>query len=378
MFLKALIVTGIIQGFFLIMILRIKKENSNSDKLLMLWLGVVAFQLLFYYDNLSPDPLAPNFIQWLGFSLPLLSAPALYLYIYALSFGNTFQWNKAMIHLLPYALFNLIIAGFCIAGSVHLSLSNGIPHFGDEVPGWAAYFLISLLAIIPGCYTVLGLLSLFKYQRLLPDNYSYTEKINLNWLKWIVLSQLVLFVILFTIVKYGAGFASINYQNLFAVVGSILSFYVFFIGYCGLRQTTIFTNIPAATNLLTAINTNYKNSGMNDEMAERAFQKLKLHMEGNKPYLDENLSLSSLAAQLNLTANQLSQVINQKSASNFFNFINGYRVQAVKQKLTDAEYSHYSLVAIGYDCGFRSKSSFNKIFKQIEGKTPSEYQKAYL
>ena len=113
---------------------------------------------------------------------------------------------------------------------------------------------------------------------------------------------------------------------------------------------------------------------MDEEMCEQLFQQLKHHMEENKPFLAEDLSLSMLAVQLALTTNQLSQVINQKSAVNFFTFVNGYRVEVVKERLNDPAYSHYSILAIGYDCGFRSKSSFNKIFKEMVGKTPSEYR----
>jgi AraC-like DNA-binding protein len=245
------------------------------------------------------------------------------------------------------------------------------------VPAAMATFLPMLLAIIPGYYAVLSLFVLLKYQKLLPDNYSYTEKINLNWLKWIIISFFVLFVSLFLVIKYGVNYGLLARHNLFAVVGCSLACYVFFIGYFGLRQTTLFTNIPVAVSLVKGddLQANYKNSGLNDAMADELFKKLKLHMNESKPFLSEDLSLATLAQQLNLSSNQLSQVINQKASCNFFNFINSYRVEAVKAKLKDPAYSHYSLIAIGYDCGFRSKASFNKIFKEMVGKTPSEYQK---
>ena len=99
-------------------------------------------------------------------------------------------------------------------------------------------------------------------------------------------------------------------------------------------------------------------------------------MDENKPFLQDDLSLGILAGQLGVTTNQLSQIINQKAGSNFFNFINGYRVQAVKDKLKDPAVAHYSILGIAYDCGFRSKSSFNKIFKATTGQTPQQYQKA--
>ena len=373
MLLRSLVLTGTIQGLFLILLLKTKKKSSHSDKLLMLWLGIMAVQLLFYYDNLSSHPLAPDYLQLLGFSLPLISSPALYLYIYSLSSDSTFQWRRVGIHLLPYMLFNGIV--FCF--SAHITISNGFPHFREGMPAAIAYFLTILLAIIPGYYTVLSLVVLLKYQKRLPDNYSYTEEINLNWLKWVVISLLLLFVTLFLIIKYGVKEGLLTYQNLFAVVGSILSCYIFFIGYFGLRQTNVFTDMPVATHLTSELTAkaNYKNSGLDDGMADRLFQKLKRHMEENKPFLDEDLSLATLARQIDTTPNQLSQVINQKSSSNFFTFINGYRVEAVKEKLSDPAYGHYSILAIGFECGFRSKSSFNKIFKDIAGKTPSQYQK---
>jgi AraC-like DNA-binding protein len=187
-----------------------------------------------------------------------------------------------------------------------------------------------------------------------------------------------MFIILFPLITYGINLGLVTYQNLFAVVGSILTFYIFFIGFFGLHQTTVFTNIPVETNLESIIDSkpSYKNSGLSNEMVDDFFEKLILHMKENKPYLDENLSLATLAQQMDLTTNQLSQIINQKTSSNFFNFINSFRVEAVKVRLKDPAFAHYSILAIGFDCGFQSKSSFNKIFKQMVGKTPLEFQKS--
>lgn len=376
MMLRSLILTGAIQGIFLILLLKTKRKNSTSDQLLMIWLGIISFQLLFYYDNLSSAPVATKYLQFLGFSLPLISSPLLFLYTYALAFGDQFKWKQIWAHLIPYFLFNLLLCCFCLQNPDSILISNGLPHFNKEIPGPMIGFLTSLMAAIPGFYTIYSLLILLKYQRLLPDNYAYTEKITLNWLKWIIISLLILFITLFLLIKYGVNYELLTYDNLFAVVGTILSFYIFFIGYFGLCQTTIFRDHPLTTDFVTEVipQTSYKNSGLDEEMCEQLFQQLKHHMEENKPFLAEDLSLSMLAVQLGLTANQLSQVINQKSAVNFFSFINGYRVEVVKERLNDPAYSHYSILAIGYDCGFRSKSSFNKIFKEMVGKTPSEYR----
>jgi AraC-like DNA-binding protein len=379
MIFKSLLLTGVIQGFFLILLLKSKRKNSISDYLLMTWFGIISFQLLFYYDNLLPTPFAPNFVQIFGFYLPLLSSPILYLYVYSFSVGNDFLWKKYWIHLLPYSIFCLICVCLNLVHSDNITFSNGLPNFGDNFPPhWFKNTLTIPLALIPAFYTILSLRVLLKYQKLIPENYSYTERINLNWLKWIVISLLVIFITLFPLITYGVNLGLVTQQNLFAVVGSILTFYLFFIGFFGLQQTTVFTNIPVEPNfeMTTHSKPNYKNSGLSDEMVDDYFQKLVIHTEENKPYLDENLSLTTLAQQLDLTSNQLSQIINQKTSSNFFNFINGYRVEAVKERLKNPAFAHYSILAIGYDCGFQSKSSFNKIFKQMVGKTPLEFQKS--
>jgi AraC-like DNA-binding protein len=378
MILKSLLVTGIIQGFFLILLLKSKRENAISDYLLMIWFGIVSCQLMFYYDNLSSVPFAPNFMQILGFYLPLISSPILYLYVYSFLVGNDFAWKKHWIHLLPFTIFSLICFYLNLTHSDSIIFKDGLPIFSNNFPNWLKNTLTIPLALIPAFYTVLSLRVLVKYQKLIPENYSYTEKINLNWLKWIVISLLILFVTLFPLITYGINLGIVSPQNLFAVVGSVLTFYIFFIGFFGLRQTTVFTNISVEINSEKATNPkpSYKNSGLTDEMIDDLFPKVVFYMEENKPYLDENLSLTTLAQQLNLTSNQLSQIINQKTSSNFFNFINGYRVEAVKERLKNPAFAHYSILAIGFYCGFQSKSSFNKIFKQMVGKTPLEFQKS--
>ena len=73
--------------------------------------------------------------------------------------------------------------------------------------------------------------------------------------------------------------------------------------------------------------------------------------------------------------NHTSQIINENLNKNFFDFVNDYRINEVKKCLSDSKFSHYTLLAIAYECGFNSKSSFNSLFKIKTGLTPSEYQK---
>ena len=374
MLLRSIIFTGAINGLFFILLLKNKPKNSDSDRILMVWMAIISLQLGFYYDNLSAHPIFPGYLQLLGFSLPLINSPVLYFYIRSLSLGAGFKWKNILIHLLPFLIFNCIAFFLYYNKQNYLYMKDGFPHFNNALSPGVIYSLTALLALVPGCYVVLSFLLLLRHQKRLPDNYSYTEKINLNWLKWIVVSLLILFIGLFLFIKYGVSYGLVGYPNLFAVVGAILTIYVFFIGFCGLHQDAVLNSDVSLQEDLNEdiIAVNYKNSGLSDEKADQIFMGLKLHMDKEKPFLKEDLSLAMLAGELGITANQLSQVINQKSGSNFFNFVNGYRVEAVKDKFKDPALAAYSILGIAYDSGFRSKSSFNKIFKETTGQTPLE------
>jgi len=231
------------------------------------------------------------------------------------------------------------------------------------------------MAIIPGGYAMMGLITLHRYQKSLPDNYSYTERINLNWLKLLVISILLLFIFLFGLIRFGTQQRLLRAENLFLYVGAVLSVYVFLIGYLGLRQNTLLLSATKDRPLTAHSNISYQKTGLDDAAVERIYLQLLSHMEAEQPYLEDDLSLTALAQQLGLNTNQLSQVINQKAESNFFTFVNRYRVAAVKIKLKDPAFAHLSILGIAYECGFRSKSAFNRIFKEQTGISPIQYQK---
>jgi AraC-like DNA-binding protein len=94
-----------------------------------------------------------------------------------------------------------------------------------------------------------------------------------------------------------------------------------------------------------------------------------------KPFLDSELTLSSLAKDLNMSRSQLSQLINDGIGENFYDFVNKYRVEEVKSLMTDPAMKNFNLLGIALEAGFKSKSTFNLIFKRFTGLTPTEYKK---
>ncbi|MBC8767312.1 helix-turn-helix domain-containing protein [Arenibacter sp. BSSL-BM3] len=107
-------------------------------------------------------------------------------------------------------------------------------------------------------------------------------------------------------------------------------------------------------------------------------KELNLLMETDKIYLDSELGLSQLAEKIEVSTNHLSMLLNDYIGKNFYDYINHYRVEEVKKRLKDPYYQKQTISSIGGDCGFNSKSAFNRIFKNLTGKTPSAYQNMSL
>jgi len=101
---------------------------------------------------------------------------------------------------------------------------------------------------------------------------------------------------------------------------------------------------------------------------------LKKAVQAGLYYQDPELSLSSLAEKLELGPHELSRIINTALKKSFNDFITEYRVADVVQKMQDPAYDHITLLGIAFESGFNSKTTFNRTFKQITGKSPVEYK----
>jgi len=112
------------------------------------------------------------------------------------------------------------------------------------------------------------------------------------------------------------------------------------------------------------------------DKTEEHFKRVVELVEREKLYRNPTLSMDILAKKSNLSNGYLSQIINQKEGKNFYDFINTYRVEEVKTHLKDADFDHYSILGIGLEAGFQSKSTFNAVFKKMTGMTPTQYKKA--
>lgn len=174
------------------------------------------------------------------------------------------------------------------------------------------------------------------------------------------------------------------------IVYWMLSIGVVYMGVLAVLQPVIFSKdiridsppaqsiIPASTNTLpsskpTQNGKKYRNSPLTSESMGEMRAQLEQHLNTHKSYLDPELSLKSLSEQIGIGPHALSQVINDAIGMNFFDCINGYRLEAVKRDLVQER--NRNILQIATDAGFNSKSSFYQFFRKREGMTPSQWRK---
>ncbi|MCD4795375.1 MAG: helix-turn-helix domain-containing protein [Bacteroidales bacterium] len=165
--------------------------------------------------------------------------------------------------------------------------------------------------------------------------------------------------------------------------------FVYLLGFFGYKQGNIFTyqktysknarkniddNISITNKKEHSNNNETKNIKNEEEAFIDVFYK---YMIEQKPYLDSTLSLFQLAKELNVSTHYLSDILNNNIHKNFYEFINYYRVAEVKKRIISNKNSKFTILAIALDSGFNSKATFNRIFKNYTGYTPSQFQKEY-
>ncbi len=366
---KIIITIGIFIAFFQFLLLQNKKGKSLPDKILSFWMLVIAFHLLSYYLHLNGYWIKFPHLIGLTVPFPLFYGPLLYLYTsYSLKKDNHLNKND-YIHFLPILLSYLYMSNFYF---FYTAEEKRLVDLG-QIHDFDSFTNLLLLAfIISGVsYTVLSLKHLRKYKQLININFSYDEKINLQWLHYFILGIGIIF---FTaiIVIITRNFLGFNYPfNPDFIFYSMLIFAVISLGYFGIRHKNIFVD-----NIIIGLQDNstkdsYKNSGLNDDLANKKHTELLALMESEKPYLEPKLTLSNLADLLEISPNYLSQIINQFENQNFNDFVNKYRIQAFIERASSN--NQFSLLGHAFDSGFNSKSTFNSVFKKQKGCTPSQF-----
>lgn len=363
-------IIGIVITFFLSFILLTKKEKSSADIILLGWLCVILLQLIFFSIISSKEYLRFPYFLGLEIPLPLLHGPFLFLYTLTLTTGRL-TTRRMFPHFIPYTLAFIATIPFLILG-----LEEKIVVYQNEGLGYKTLSTIIFVGIILSGinYTILSLRALRRHREQIKDNFSFIEKINLQWLFRLIIGLSCIWVLAF--------FADDE------IIFSSVVLFVVFIGYYGIKQVGVFTNQqaqefspaieskePVERSIAPPEIAKYEKSALADSQLKAIHGELVQLMKQKKLFLTPELTLTMVAEELDIHPNTLSQVVNTAEQKNFFDYINTLRIEEFKERVANPDNQKYTLLSLAYECGFNSKTSFNRNFKNHTDQSPSEYLK---
>lgn len=380
---ESVFIVGAVQAFFLTFLVINKKSKSKGDYIFAVLLSVFGLVLTGY--TLEVIEVDTDFPVFLGIytAIPMLIGPLIYLYV--TSYTNKSQkFNPTvLLHIFPYVFFTT---------AVFLKLtvfSEGSVIEDRDIIEQVDHPFFLFMNLFRICYNlffcVAALVILKKHSKTIGKHFSYSENIDMKWLRYIIIMMLSLATIVIITQVLHNFFDIFHWRHLENFIYTFVTIVVFIMGYYGIKQQIIFvpstrnmknpekSNISSSSN---EIKKQYLKSVLSKEDSQNHLNRLQNYMKEERPYLNGKLSLKEVAEYLDISHNHLSQVINENLNKNFFDFVNVYRVDLVKEKMLDSSNKNITLLSIAYDSGFNSKSSFNSIFKKITGLTPSQYLKS--
>ncbi len=226
---------------------------------------------------------------------------------------------------------------------------------------------------------LIWLLSKLRHYRLTIKQYfSNIEAISLNWLRyfiWVYIGENTLSSLLF--LGYDFGYIS-NIEIPYAITNTVLLLSLFYLIYHGIQQYTLANyseqNSPNSDGHSEKPLEKYKTSSLSENEMKRLFDQIEQLFEMEQIFHDSELKVQHIAQRLDVTGHNVSQTINQMAQISFYEYVNKFRVSYFKDLLKDPHKRRFTILALGFESGFNSKASLNRIFKQQEGITPREYQ----
>lgn len=319
--------------------------------------------------------------------------PVIFFYVQSL-LNPSFRFRKKeWLHLIPgilYLLFSLVmVATDKVILKKYFFLANG------EDPDFDTWYQLTGFASML-FYFVLSIRYYSLYKKLIVQVISYADVVMFRWVRNFLLAFLLILIIRISF-YVGSLFMDTSYFSTwwYFLAFAIIFYYIAITGYANSIETKIAFK-PNLVSYRSALLLNYFPSSLQNapvtedadiieiesepttqlatnEVLKEWKEKLLTLMELEKLYEDPELSLTQVAKQLQSNPSFISKMVNQGFELNFNDFVNQFRIEAVKEKLQAGEQKKQTLLGIAFDCGFNSKATFNRAFKKFTSLSPKEW-----
>ncbi|EDP71007.1 transcriptional regulator araC family protein [Flavobacteriales bacterium ALC-1] len=352
-------------------------HNNRASKWLSLLLFLYAMYIAPYmlgYANWYDSGWTRETLFFVPFMQVLLIGPVVYFYTKSL-LNNSFKLTKvAYLHFVPAVLYMIYSVIVFITDKLILDTYYFYADNRDkDMANW--YQVVGLISMV--FYLVLSLRYYFDYKKLVFDKVSYAESLLFKWIRNFMIAFLAILILRVVFFITNPEWGNFGSQFWHYIAFSFVFYYVAVTGYSNIIKQTALSS--EKLKVINVFDDEYSVSKTGSKTNTTELDNLKWKAELSnlmvEKHLFENprLTLSDVATELGTTTKTVSSVVNSVFNMNFNDFVNHYRIEAIKEKLQKGEQSTSTLLGIALDCGFNSKATFNRAFKKSTSLSPKDY-----
>ena len=356
--------------FAILLVIRGIRQERHSDfwlAALLMSLGLAGVPYMFGWLEIYMLWERFTFLPW--DSAGYLTIPCCYMFLRSLV---NEEWRFKRNDLLYFGIFIAYFLYHSIVGLVGKDFAtwwwrNIDNHYFIDYTFKAADMILQV-------YLFVKMLQIYNaYRAWINSYFSDTERISFVWFRNFLIIYFLNFIATFAMIIFVA-ITNYNYETMWWGYFLTMAF-VYYLSIFGYSQVQIhsirFTQKEEIPNIESV--EKEESSALKDLDVDFWKNKVLQYFEREKPYLNPELKLSDVSQQLKTNLNTLSAVINSGFAKNFNDFVNEYRIEEFKNQSQHKDNQHLTLLAIAFDCGFNSKTTFNRAFKKVVGSAPKEW-----
>lgn len=346
--------------------------------LMFLALATSELSVMFEITVTNPPQMPRDVLRMISYFSTFFIAPLFFFYVRLLTGSDRICAARAFrFHMALPALSLVATAGFLtLPADLRALIFDGTPF--DTLPAAGKTFALALVAVecLIYCqwlvYVPWVLRVQMQHKARLRDLFASTEVFETRWV-----IGMALFLGLYAALNFLDFGARLVFDT--ALLGRLADTFmvliiVLILMLWGLRQSPgLHGPREAVHQATTAPHPKYERSALADTHADRIERKLRAAMEQDHLYRDPNLSLWLLSQHIGASTNYVSQTLNERIGQSFFDYVNSWRIEESKPLI---QQDKQTVLAIAYEVGFNSRSSFYAAFKKQTGVTPSAYKSA--
>ncbi|MEO0339886.1 MAG: helix-turn-helix domain-containing protein [Bacteroidota bacterium] len=343
-----------------------------------LWLALYTFLSAMYiapwmfgHANWYAQDFYSDILFYIPFQQLLLLGPVILFYVRSLLHPNRRLKKLDLLHFLPAAIYLaaavvVFIVDFFI---VEESYFYAFPARDHDLLPW--YQITGLCSIV--IYALMSLREYRIYRQKIKEELSFADLVSFDWIQRFLIALLVVIILRSVFIFLYPSWGSFGSKYWYYLGYSFIAYYIILEGFIHSIKRGASSILLEFEGIMESKMEETKRETLTDlDIWKDRIQSV---IQLKELYINPTLTLLNVANELGTTTKQISQVINQGFEMNFNDFINYHRVEAVAKQFEAKAHHQRTILSVALDCGFNSKTTFNRVFKKFKGKSPLQFIK---